>query len=388
MWARGFFWASALSIPVSSVLSIAVLSHVLGKDQLAVIAAIFGVSFVGTVLPIGIQARTAADAASDGSAASVRWRPIVIATTIWVLLCPLLAYILHMPLLAMLSPALGLIPSIAVGVGRGEMIGQERFVGAGANHLVEASIRLVGGIGLGIWLGVNGAALSLIICQLGAWALLPRRHGIAAGFIRLPAAFVTTAMVILSVQIDLLLAPRLLGADASAYAASSLPSKSVYLALAATAWLVVPGAVKCTKLLQAMRPLSAVVGAGTALSIVLAVGAPVIGVVLGQTDPVPLLVLGLGFGMALASGNWILVQMRMAKAPDQLWLAPAVAVVLSAGIALLTRTSAGFCVGIVAGQSLAMAVGLVQLHRGLENPLVIETDPSLLLPPFAAPETP
>jgi len=394
VWARAFFWVCSLAIPLSSVLSIAVLSHVLGKGQLAVIAAIFGVSFVGSVLPIGIQARTAADAASFGSAAAIRWRPIYVGTVIWVVSSPLLAYVLHVPLLAMLSPAIGLIPSMAVGVGRGELIGQNRFVAAGANHLVEASIRLVGGIGLGVWLGVNGAALSLILCQLGAWALLPRRHQIAAGFIRLPSVFATTALVILSVQLDLLLAPRLLGSDASAYAASALPTKSVYLALAATAWLVIPGAARCTRLRQALRPIMAVVVAGVVISVLLAVAAPVIGVVLGQTDPVPSIVLALGLAMALASGNWILVQVRVAKAPELLWLAPAVAVVVATVISVATRTEAGFCVGNVAGQALAMAVGLVQLHRGLRNPVEIVVDPVDLAPPIEGvpqlplPETP
>jgi hypothetical protein len=361
-----------MSIPASTVISIAVLSHVLGKDQLAVIAAIFGVSFVGTVLPIGIQARTAADAAHYGSAASVRWRPIFIGTAIWVALSPFLAYALHMPVLAMLSPALGLIPSMAVGVGRGEMIGQERFVEAGANHLVESSIRLAGGIGLGILLGVNGAALTLFLCQVGAWALLPRRLDVAPGSIRLPSAFATTAMVILGIQVDLLLAPRLLGADASVYAASALPAKAVYLALAATAWLVVPGAVKCRRLTQALAPFGLVVAAGLVLSGILAVAAPLIGALLGQSAPNRALVLALGCGMALASGNWILVQIQMAKAPRRQWLAPATAVAVTVIVAAALRSDLGFCLGIFVGQACATTVSLVQLHFGLRHDELVD----------------
>jgi hypothetical protein len=247
---------------------------------------------------------------------------------------------------------------------------------------------LIGGIGLGIWLGVDGAALSLIACQLGAWALLPRRHRIAPGFIRMPSAFITTALIILSVQIDVLLAPRLLGAEASTYAASALPAKAVYLSLAATAWLVVPSAVKCTRLVQALVPISAVVGAGAAISAALALASPLIGVLLGQDDPVPALVVGLGFGMALAAGSWILVQIRMAKAPSWLWLAPAVAVVLSALIALAVRTQLGFCAGILVGQACGLAVGLVQLHLGLAQPTSVaprRSDPFVVLDGGGAP---
>lgn len=382
-WARVFFWCSSLSVPASTVIAIAALSHVLGKSQLATISAIFAVSFVGTVLPIGIQARSAADAAAHGSAGSVRWPPIYAGTLVWIAASPLLAYALHVPLLAMLSPALGLIPSLIVGVGRGEMIGQERFVAAGANHLVEAAIRLVAGIGLGVWLGANGAALSLIICQLGAWALLPRREGVAPGFIRMPGAFGAVALMILSIQIDLLIAPRLLGSEASAYAVSALPAKAVYLALSSTAWLVVPGAVKCRKLSQAMMPLSELVAAGVVLSGLLALAAPLTGLLLGTAAPAPVLMMGLGLGMAVALGNWLLVQIRLAQAPSRLWLAPAGAVVAMVVIASLASTELGFCVGMLVGQSCALAINLAQLQIGLRR--AANVPPSATTAPAAIP---
>jgi len=372
LWARVFFWICAMSVPASSVIAIAVLSHVLGARELATISAIFAVGFVGTVLPLGIQARSAADAAAHGTAASVRWRPFMMAAPVWVAVSPILAVALHVPLLAMLSPALGLVPSMAVGVGRGEMIGQQRFVGAGVNHLVETSIRLVAGIGLGVWLGVDGVALTLVACQVGSWALLPRRHGVAPGFIRLPGAFGATALLLLSIQIDLLIAPRLLGPNASAYATSALPAKAVYLALGATAWFVVPGAVRCRRLAQAVLPLSEVVFAGTLLSVVLAFASPWIGAVLGSTAPDPPLVLGLGLGMALAAGNWILMQIRLARAPSGLWMAPAVAVVVTGAIASLDRTDLGFCAGMLIGQSCALAVSLLALHVGLRRTAELE----------------
>jgi hypothetical protein len=364
---RAFFWVSSLSIPASTVITVVAVTHMLGRAELATISAIFAASFVGTVLPIAVQARAAADAAAHGAAARLRWWPIVLGTVVWVVLSPPLAHLLHLPVWAMLSPALALIPSMAVAIGRGEMIGQRRFVAAGVNHLADAGFRVAGGIALAALLGVNGIAIGLVTCEIGAWLVLPRRRQILAGFIHLPSAFGASALMILSVQLDVLIAPRLLGSHAPAYAASALPAKGIYLAMSATAWLAVPGAARCRTLRAVVRPLVEVVGGAAALAAAMTLAAPVIGALLAHATSSRSLLLVLGLGMAVASGNWVLMQVRFARVPRQMWVAPAVAGALTIVVPLVVPTAMGLAVGALVGQAAALAISVVQLGMGLSS---------------------
>ena len=87
--------------------------------------------------------------------------------------------------------------------------GRSDFVSASRNYIVEGSIRLLAGVGLGILFGADGVGASLLLCTLGAWAAAPRRHP-TGDRLRLPATLTAAATLVITVDWDMIVAPRLL----------------------------------------------------------------------------------------------------------------------------------------------------------------------------------
>ncbi|HVN51827.1 MAG TPA: alpha-(1-_3)-arabinofuranosyltransferase family protein, partial [Acidimicrobiales bacterium] len=375
------FWATVLAIPMSSALVITILSRTLPHGGLAKVSLVFSLSLIGTVLPIGAQAKAAADAAANGAAGHVRWRPIAILTAIGAVASVPIAVVLRVPPLAVLCPLLSLVPALAVGVSRGELIGQGNLTEVAISNSIEVLLRLIGGVALGLVLKADGVALSTLVYTLGAWICLPQRHP-TLDRIKMQGALVASTLLVVSIQADLLVAPRLLGSGADRYATASLPSKGVYLALSAAGWLVVAGALSQRRFLAAVRPVVLVVMAGVGLSIPTALAAPIIGKVLGRAAPSTTLVFVLSLAMALSAGNWILLQLRLARHAATLWVPPAVAIAILLVVGAMHPTSAGLATGLVLGQAIALVIGCLGLAYDIRTTEPPTDLPTLLLTSF------
>ena len=297
-----FFWGSVVAIPASTAAVIVLLSRSLGEGQLAEVSVVFGLSLVVTVLPIAAQARASADAAAGAFPARVPWIVLVVATAVLVAAAWPFAALLDVGVSATLFAALGLIPSVGAAVSRGNLIGSGRLVSAGLNNGVESAVRLAAGIGLGLWLGSDGVAMSVFLAAVAAWAVAPR-HATSGLRLRLPAAFAATAFLIGAVQIDSVMAPRLLGSGADAYVTAVLPSKGIYVALAAIAWVLMPATIDRRAFRGLVTPVLGVVAFGGVLAVGMAVGISGIGALLGRNAPSRSLVFVLGVGMAFVGAS-------------------------------------------------------------------------------------
>ena len=279
-----FFWATVVAIPAATAAVIVVLSRTLADGQLAEVSVVFGLSLIFTVLPIAAQARASADAAAGGEPARIPWVPLIVATVVLVGLAWPFAAVLDVGLAATFFSALGLIPSVGAAVSRGNLIGRGRLVAAGVNNGAEALVRLACGVGLGLAIGADGVAFSLFLAAAVSWLVAPRFTP-SANRLRLPAAFAATAFLICAVQVDTVLAPRILGADADAYVTAALPSKGIYVALAAIAWVLMPATIDRRAFRDLLNPVLGVVALGGVLAVGMAVGISAIGALLGRDAP-------------------------------------------------------------------------------------------------------
>jgi hypothetical protein len=257
-------------------------------------------------------------------------------------------------------PALSLGPAMAVAAVRGDFVGRGDFGGAALNNLAEATIRLVAGIGLGLVWGADGVGASLLLCTLGAWLVAPRRSP-SPDHLRLPATLAAATALVLSVNWPMIVAPRLLGDAAPAFTAAALPAMGVYMALSASAWVVVPHVRDHRSFLLVVRPVLLVVLAGCGLTAMLLPAAPVIGRLLDRPSPPLALLAVLGLAMACASGSWVLLQLRLVRSATAPWAPSAVALVVIAAVSIAFRSSDGLAVATVAGQFAGLGTGLVLL---------------------------
>jgi hypothetical protein len=391
------FWLSVLSMPFASVVVITVLAHALPEGDLASVSLVFSLSLVGTVVPMGVQARVAADTAVHGTSGPIAVVPAVLGTLLLVAVSVPAALVLDVGIPAVVLPSMSLGPAMVVAAIRGDLVGRSAFGAASRNYLVEGSIRLLAGVGLGIAFGADGVGASLLLCTLGALLAAPRRYP-SGDRIRLPATLIATAALIVAVNWDMIVAPRLLGDSASTFVAAALPAKGVYMALSAAAWLAVPSVRNHHSFRSVVRPVWLQVLAGVGLSLLLVPAAPIIGQALGRPAPQRGLLLVLGLGMALGAGSWMLLQLRLVRGDSAPWVPPTVGLVAIAGLSIAFRTSDGLAIAMLVGGGVGLVVGLGMLMVEVgRRPLVTAAtevavlpvaEPSVLVPPAPPDEEP
>lgn len=340
---------------------IVVLARSLAEGELAEVSVVFGLSLIGSVLPIAVQARASADAADGQEPGRLPWRVLLACSGGLMLVSWPLAALLHVGVAATFFPALLLLPLVSVARTRGDLVGRGHLGAAGLNNLVEAAVRLAAGVGLGLAIGADGVAMSLVLAAVAAWFAAP--HLEPGGHpLRIPAALVATALVLAGVQIDIVLAPRLLGGDADAYVSAALPAKGVYVALAALAWVVIPRTLGRPTLWQQLRPIGAMVVLGFSAAGMMALGAPIIGAVMDRPTPSRMLVGVLAAAMSLAGASWTMLQLRMIRRGPRAWLSPAAALVVTAVVAGVGHSPGWMALGVIAGQTLAVALAVAALR--------------------------
>jgi arabinofuranan 3-O-arabinosyltransferase len=355
------FWTSVIAVPAASVIVIMALSRQLAAGELAKVTTVFSLSFIAAVLPMAAQSQAAADVASSGRVGRIHWRPIQLTVLALAITAPLLATTLGLPLLSVLLPVIMVIPAVAVGAARGELIAKRSFRFVAVNHWIDAGTRVIAGVTLGLLFGASGVGASLLLATALSWLVLPLLPEDETRELRLPTALIASALLTLSIHLDVLLAPRLLGAGADAFAVAVLPAEGVFLALMAAGWLVIPAAVGFHTARDVIKPVALTATAGVVLTIGAVVAIPVMGLLLGRGNPERGLVLVLGLSMAAAAGNWVCLQIRLARGSTTLWHPAMVAIAVTVAGGFATRSAPGLAWSILFGQGAALVLGAFQL---------------------------
>ena len=142
------------------------------------------------------------------------------------------------------------------------------------------------------------------------------------------------------------------------------------MALSASAWLVIPRVRDLHVFGSIARPVWLQVGGGVRAQ-------PAAGPrradhrqALDLSQPSAALLLVLGVGMALASGSWVLLQLRLVVGAARPWVPPLVGLTVVATLSLdRSATSDGLAIAMLGGGGAGLVVGLVMLavelrHRG------------------------
>jgi len=237
-------WGGTVAIGMSTAVLLAILSRH-HSVRFTALSAILGLSFVISLIPSGVQLR-AATLAADGSALP-RFSPRFLGTLAagGIVLSPLVALVLKVPVLAVIFIVAQLIAALPLAVQRGALIGVHRFGALGSNMGLESSIRVVVGAVAGLTLGIAGLAGALALATCTALVVLPRRpmnnEGVDRPKTSLVNASITLVLLGLFVQMDVLLAPSGLAPRAAkVYDLAATPSKGVYIALLAIGSIIFP----------------------------------------------------------------------------------------------------------------------------------------------------
>lgn len=174
------FWTSTLAVNASTVAVVAFLSHHQVSGGLPEASAVLALSLVIAVAPGALQLRAAADVAEAQPTPRPPWRLFGPLSVGLLLLAPLVAWAVSIPVIAAVLVALQLPPAVALSVCRGELIGSRRFGAAGLNLSVDAIVRLVAGVGLGLLWGATGIAAALALATLVALVVVWHRHELGA----------------------------------------------------------------------------------------------------------------------------------------------------------------------------------------------------------------
>jgi arabinofuranan 3-O-arabinosyltransferase len=362
----GLFWTGTLALNASTVVVLAILSHHGVEGGLPGVSAVLALSLVMAVVPGALQLRAAADAAELGRAPRVPWRFFAPICLLVLVASPLVAWGASIPLVAGILVALQLPPAITLSVFRGELIGRRRFGAAGANLLIDASVRLTAGIALGLAWGPAGVAAALVLATLAALATVWGRTDlgtIAAGRPVLASGLALAAVGLLA-NVDLLLAPRVLGhAGADRFDVAALPAQGIFVALFAASWVAIPGArERAQTTRQALRPVAStlMLGAGGTLALLLL--RPFLGEVVGRSDPATSILIPLAIAKAMVAACAVSVNVAVARGVRGAWVAPLAATGLLAMLAVILQPGAvPLAYLVLAGEAAALLVATARM---------------------------
>lgn len=367
------FWTSTLAVNASTVAVVAFLSHHQVSGGLPEASAVLALSLVIAVAPGALQLRAAADVAEAQPTPRPPWRLFGPLSVGLLLLAPLVAWAVSIPVIAAVLVALQLPPAVALSVCRGELIGSRRFGAAGLNLSVDAIVRLVAGVGLGLLWGATGIAAALALATLVALVVVWHRHELGAP--ALGGAVVVSGVALASVgllaNIDLLLAPRVLGqGGADNFDVAALPAQGIFLALFAASWLAVPGArARARTVREALGPVASTLLLGAAGTIVLILLRPIVGEILGRADPPVEILLPLAVAKAMTGATAVAVNVAVARCVRRPWAAPLLAVIALAAVAAAVRPDAHQLALLVLGaQALALALATARMLASTAAP--------------------
>ena len=256
----------------------------------------------------------------------------VILTLLALSLSPLLGAVLRLPTIAVGFIVLQMVAGIALARMQGAMLGAHRFYALGINQILEGVARAGLGIWLGLTWGLDGLALAMFLSTMVAIITLPSRQQVTLTFKR-PAtslfhASLALALVGVLVQLDLLLAPSAFtAAQASTYDLAAVPSKSVYLVLAALGPILFPFVRHNGSHKLIVVGATATLALGLVASAALVLLRPVIATVLGQKEASVENMVLLCLAMSLAGATSMIVNSGIARGVVRPWPPTAVGMI-------------------------------------------------------------
>jgi hypothetical protein len=360
------FWLSTIAVNASTVAVLAVLSRHQLEGGLPALSAVLGLSLVIAVAPGALQLRAAANVAEGRPAPRPPWQLFGPLSVALLLLAPFVAWAVSIPVIAGVLLALQLPPAVALSVCRGELIGSRQFGAAAVNLTVEASVRLVAGIGLGLLWGSIGIAAGLALATVVALAVVWHRHELGAPALggAVVASGIALASVGLLANLDLLLAPRVLGeAGADRFDAAALAAQGIFIALFAASWIAVPGArARAGTSREALGPVAFTLLLGVLGSILLLPLRPLVGEILARADPAVVILLPLALSKAMAGATAVAVSVTVARDVRGPWAAPLLASVVLVAVAIAVRPGTDLLALLVlAAQALALVLATIRM---------------------------
>ena len=317
-------WAGTTSIGVSTVLILAVLSrhHHEGFSGLSTLFSLF---FLASLIPAGVPLRSAAlavDGAKPPRLTALHLGALVLAG---VVVSPLVAFVLHLPVLAVGFVAAQVIVAIQLAIRRGPLIAARRFSALGGNLFLEAATRVVLCISAGLLWGLTGLSAGLLAGTAVAWATVPRRSSPATEVTQRPMTtmfhtWIALALLGLFVQLDILLAPSGLSKEAAThYDLAAVPSKGVYLVLVAASTFIFPYVRVRAQRKTVIAAALATLILGLLVTAVLVPLRTTIGHILGQHPATPFLLITLGVAMSIGGATGIIINGGVALGLARLW---------------------------------------------------------------------
>ncbi len=330
-------WVGTLVYGASTVALLAVLSRHPSRSGFTSVAALLGLAFVVSLVPAGTTLRSASLVADGRPRPALRLSSALMISAVSLAVAPLLAWLLHVAVLATAIVTIQMVVGIALAERQGALLGHHRFDALGMNLVIEGVARFVLGASAGILLGVTGLALGLCAGTVIALLVVPEGRSDVPLHDRprtpVTATSASLALLGLFVQLDLLLAPSVLSRNgATGYDLAAVPSKGVYLALLAIGPVIFPSVRGRPDRGLVLGAASAALAFGVVCAVALVAAGHLIAAVLGRSpaDPVEMGLLGLS--MALAGVTGIAISAGIARGVRHPWppLALGIAVILLA----------------------------------------------------------
>jgi GT2 family glycosyltransferase len=376
-------WVGTVAYGASTVALLAVLSRHSSKTGFTSIAALLGLAFVISLVPAGITLRSASLVADGRPPPALLPRSAVLIAAVSLTAAPVLAYLLHVAVLAAAIVTIQMVVAIPLAVRQGALLGRHRFEALGSNLVIEGIARFVLGALAGIALGATGLALGLCAGTVIALLILPQWQSDVSLVDRprtsLTATSASLALLGLFVQLDVLIAPSVLAHNgATSYDLAAVPSKGVYLALLAIGPLIFPS-------VRGRPDRRLVVGAafvalafGAVCAGALVLGRHLIGDVLGRPAAAPLDMALLGLAMALAGVTGIAVSAGIARGVRHPWPPLAIGIAAMVSVWPLRPGPLTFSFVVLGSQGVTTVLSMANCMRR-SNEMTTDAEPVMEL---------
>jgi GT2 family glycosyltransferase len=371
-------WIGTVAYGASTVALLAVLSRHASKSAFTSVAALLGLAFVVSLVPAGTTLRSASLVADGRPPPALRPRSALLITSVSLAAAPLLAYLLHVAVLAAAIVTIQMVVAIPLAVRQGALLGRHRFEALGFNLVIEGIARFVLGAFAGILLGVTGLALGLLAGTAIALFVLPEWRSDVSLRDRprtsLTATSAALALLGLFVQLDVLIAPSVVAHHgATSYDLAAVPSKGVYLALLAIGPLIFPSVRGRPDRRLVLGAASVALAFGVLCAAALVAGRHLIAGVLGRPPADPLEMGVLGVAMALAGVTGIAISAGIARGVRHPWPPLAVGIAATVSVWALRPGPLTFSFFVLGSQALATVLSVGNCMRR-SSPMSTETE--------------
>jgi GT2 family glycosyltransferase len=376
-------WVGTVAYGASTVALLAVLSRHVSQAGFTSIAALLGLAFVVSLVPAGIMLRSASLVADGRPPPALGTRSALLITAASLATAPILAYLLHVEVLAAAIVTIQMLIGIPLAVRQGAMLSRHRFEALGINLAIEGAARFALGAVAGVLFGVTGLAFGLCAGTAIALLALPEWRTDVSLQDRprtsLTATSASLALLGLFVQLDVLIAPSVLhhGA-ATSYDLAAVPSKGVYLALLAIGPLIFPSVRGLPGRRLVLGAAAVALAFGTACAGALVLGRHLIADVLGRPPADPLEMGLLGLAMAMAGVTGIAISAGIARGVRHPW--PPLVLGIAAMVAVwpLRPSPLQFSMVVLGSQVLTMVLSMATCMRN-SNATTSEAEPMMEL---------